>query len=518
MMSVHRSPNEAVTARLGNAHWPRSAYPRTELPERVLQFGTGMLLRAVSAAAVDAANRAGAFQGRIVVVQSTPRGCARTMNAQDGLFTLLECGLERGVAVERTRLIGSISRALVADAEWFAVREVVARPELQVIVSNVTEAGFRLDAPTGYPGRLADLLYTRFERLPDGPPVFVIPTELVDDNGPRLAAMVEQLAGRFARAGEFRDWVASSVRFCSSLVDRITTGARPPEVRAEVEARLGYTDTLLTVTEPHSLWAIEADSEALRAAFAIDVTPNAVVFAPDIGFYRERKLRLLNGAHTALAPLALLAGVPTVREAAADPRLGAFLRHVLFDELVPATEVPREDAESFARTVLDRFGNPWLDHEWRVIAQNQTVKMRLRVLPAIAGFAAKRGRVLEGLALCCAAYLRYVRCVAGAGATEGTGWWAGATYPVVDADLASIDTHWAAVDPARAPAPVPPEVLERLAARVLADAMLWGHDLSGVPGFLASTTRWLLLLEREGVHAALDVFRGLPAPAAPRGA
>src|SRR5437879_8431063 len=177
--------------RLSGAHWPGSAYRRTELPERVLQFGTGMLLRAVSAASVDAANALGAFRGRIVVVQSTPQGQARAINAQDGLFTLVERGLEHGAPVERTRLVGAISRALLADAEWPALRDLVARPELQVIVSNVTEAGFRPEA--SFPARLTDLLYTRFARLPDGPPMFVIPTELVDDNGPRLAAMVEAL-------------------------------------------------------------------------------------------------------------------------------------------------------------------------------------------------------------------------------------------------------------------------------------------------------------------------------------
>src|SRR5437588_380588 len=217
----------AASARLpsiGRLHWPDGAYRRDGLPERVLQFGTGMLLRALCAASVDAANRAGAFNGRIVVVQSTPHGNARAINAQDGLFTLVERGLRDGAPIERTRLIGAVSRALVADTEWPAVRTAVAQPELQVIVSNVTEAGFRLEA--GFPARLADVLYTRFERLPDGPPLFVIPTELVPDNGPRLAAMVDQLASQCE--ARFRDWLSTHVRFCSSLVDRITTGSPPP--------------------------------------------------------------------------------------------------------------------------------------------------------------------------------------------------------------------------------------------------------------------------------------------------
>src|SRR5256884_3946775 len=229
--TVH--PSRGEFPRLCAAHWPTGAYRRERLPERVLQFGTGMLLRALCAASVDAANSAGAFSGRVAVIQSTPQGQARAINAQDGLFTLVERGLEQGAPVERTRLVGAISRALVADTEWPAVLDVVARPELQVIVSNVTEAGFRLDA--SFPARLTDLLHTRFARLPDGPELFVVPTELVDDNGPRLAAMVDQLAPGRERTPEFRDWLGRRVRFCSSPGDRIPTGPPARDVRAALE-------------------------------------------------------------------------------------------------------------------------------------------------------------------------------------------------------------------------------------------------------------------------------------------
>src|SRR5213083_63220 len=476
--TVH--PSRGEFPRLCAAHWPTGAYRRERLPERVLQFGTGMLLRALCAASVDAANSAGAFSGRVAVIQSTPQGQARAINAQDGLFTLVERGLEHGAPVERTRLVGAISRALVADAEWHAVRDLVARPELQVIVSNVTEAGFGLDA--SFPARLTDLLHTRFARLPDGPQVFVIPTELVDDNGPRLAAMVDRLADGLGQGPEFRKWLGARVRFCSSLVDRITTGMPAPDVRGALEQRLGYTDALLTVTEPHALWAIEADPAELRATFAIDVLPESVIIAPDIGFYRVRKLRLLNGAHTATASLALLAGVRTVREAAEHPRLGAFLRHILFEEILPATDLPADAALAFAETVIDRFRNPWLDHEWRVIAANQTAKLRLRVVPSLTGFARKRGRAPQGLALGLAAYLRWAR-----------------SHPAGDADLPLIERHWRTAT-----------ALPGLAASALADTDLWGVNLAELPGLLEATTRWLLLLERDGVDAALEALPRMP--------
>ena len=486
---------------VGRAHWPESAYRREGLPERVLQFGTGMLLRALCAASVDAANRAGAFNGRIIVVQSTPHGNARALNAQNGVFTLVERGLLDGAPIERTRLIGAVSRALVADTEWQAVRAAVAQPELRVIVSNVTEAGFRPEA--GFPARLLDVLRTRCERLPDGPPLYMIPTELVPDNGPRLAAMIDRLASRCD--DQFRAWLGSHVHFCSSLVDRITTGTPPPEARAALEAQLGYSDELLTVTEPYSLWAIEGEPAALRAAFPIDVAPDAVVFASDIGMYRERKLRLLNGCHTALAPLALLAGVATVREAAEHPRLGPFLERTLFQELVPATAIPTSEARAFAASVLERFRNPWLRHEWRVIATNQTMKMRLRVAPAIERFVQQERRVPQALALACAAHLRYLRPVS-EGAPAGTaphGRWRGHTYPISDADLALVARHWLTVDADHASGPLPRDMLERLTAHALADEALWGASLARLPGFLEATTQALARLEHEGAEATL---------------
>ena len=383
---------------LSSAHWTGS-YDRASLAERILQFGSGMLLRALCATAVDAANQAGKRAGRIVVVPSTPEGAQRAaaLNAQDGLFTLVERGLWVGKALERTTLIGGISRAVAPEA--------AADLDVRVIISNVSEAGFRVDAP--FPRRLGEVLHARFTNAPDAT-LFVIPTELVPDNGPRLAAMVKQVTGQQPRA--FRDWITSRVRFCSSLVDRIVT-APTPDQRAKLESQLGYRDTLLTVTEPYALWAIECDPVELRAVLPIESA--SVVFAPDITFYRERKLRLLNALHTATAPLALLAGVRTVRDATTHPRLGPFMRRLLFEEIIPATDLPANEARIFAQQVLERFANPWLEHEWRIIATNQDEKFRLRVLPLILASLRVLQRtdktVPHALALATAAHLKFIQ-------------------------------------------------------------------------------------------------------------
>ena len=377
---------------LTRALWPNAAYARDELPERVLQFGSGMLLRALCDAAVDAANRTegGKRAGRIVVVPSTAQGAQRAeaIDAQDGLFTLIERGLSGGAPLERSSLIGAISRATDAAGD------VAASPDIRVIISNVSEAGFHSGAP--FPARLTEALRARFTRAPDAPTVFVIPTELVPNNGTVLAAMVHERA----RETAFRDWLNARVRFCSSLVDRIVT-APSPEQHAALETKLGYRDALLTVAEPYAFWAIEADPAELREAFPIESA--SVVFAPDITFYRERKLRLLNAVHTATAPLAIRAGVRTVREAIDHPVLGPFMKQ-LFKEIIPAANIPEPEARAFADQVLERFANPWLDHEWRVIATNQEEKFRIRVLPLISG------DQQPALAMAAAAHQAFTQC------------------------------------------------------------------------------------------------------------
>lgn len=485
--------------------WLAEKYDATVLPERVLQFGTGMLLRALSVRAVDLANRARTFNGRIVVVQSTASGVSDVINRQKGTFTLVELGAEHGNEVQRAVLVYAISRALVARTEWAKVRDVVASPELRVIVSNVTEAGFRLEeveppidpiaatAPSSFPAKLVDLLYTRFERLPDGPPLLVIPTELVADNGPRLAAMVQRIADQVPRAAEFRSWLEQHVHFCSSLADRITTGAPPPELRAGLEKYLGYRDALMTVTEPQSFWAIEGDPDVIREAFPVDrASGGAVVFARDISFYRDRKLRILNGAHTAMAPLALLTGVRTVREAMEHPTLGALAEQILLKEIVPTLSGRMLDAPAYGAGVLDRFRNRWLEHEWRVIATNQTAKLRERVIPTIVEYAKVFGTIPAGMMLSLAGSLRLARELA---LSDGLGWWSDDAYRIVDVDRHLINRHWLGVDPDGAPGAISPSLLARFADNVLGDREIWGHDLRTIPDLVTAVTGALTTIQ-----------------------
>nr|MCU0635024.1 hypothetical protein [Gemmatimonadaceae bacterium] len=415
--SSTRDIGSAAPPALRATHWEHDVYDRDALPVRVLQFGTGMLLRALVTHAIDAANRAGRHAGRVAVVQSTAHGVGASLAAQDGLFTVLERGTIRGEHIDRATLVGAIGPVLAATTEWPAIEALATSTALRAIVSNVTEAGFHLPAtdlerlgrrewPASFPARLALLLAARARRLGNAAPILVvIPTELVEDNGARLAAMVHAALAPLDPSGQLDGWVRAHVRFMSSLVDRITTGDPPASERASIADRLGYEDAVLTVTEPYTLWAIEGDPSLLREVLPVD-RPDAVVFAPDIRPLRDRKLRLLNGLHSAMAPIALLAGLHTVRDATQHPVIGAFMRRLLFEELAPLAPIDSAEATAFAHAVLDRFANPWLEHAWQVIAGDQWAKTRYRVVPSLRD-AATSDRTIPLLATAIGALLHW---------------------------------------------------------------------------------------------------------------
>jgi tagaturonate reductase len=173
------------------------------LPEKVVQFGTGVLLRGLPDYFIDKANKQGVFNGRIVVVKSTDQGGTDAYAAQDGLYTLIEKGIENGLPIERTTINASISRVVSAKTEWQAVLDCAANPDIQIIISNTTEVGITLVAsdvnsllPESFPGKLLHFLMERYRvfngSMESG--LVVIPTELISDNGIKLKEIVIELA------------------------------------------------------------------------------------------------------------------------------------------------------------------------------------------------------------------------------------------------------------------------------------------------------------------------------------
>jgi tagaturonate reductase len=465
-----------------------------DLPERAAQFGTGAFLRGFVEPFLDAANRAGRFGGRVVMVGSTGSGRDRVLAEQDGLFTLSVQGIDGGEPVHEQRVIGIVSRALSAVDEWDAVLGIARNPELQLVFSNTTEVGIVLDEddrpdaspPRSFPGKLTRFLHERaltfgFDAARG---VVVLPCELIEDNGDRLRAIVLALAERWGLDPRFARWIHAAVPFCNTLVDRIVPGTPAPAARAEAEAPLGYRDELLTVAEAYRLFVIQGGGD-LRARLPFADVPGVTV-TEDVAPYRERKVRMLNGAHTITVPAAILCGCETVLDAVRHPVVGPFLQRAMLDEIVPTLDAP--GSEGYARAVLDRFANPYVKHALNDISLQQTMKMRVRVVPTIVRYAERMVRVPASLAFGFAAYLRMVH--------EGLG--------LADDQAERVRGHWS-----RFGAESEPDV----ARAVCGDAELWGTDLSRVPGFTAAVAGALVRMRRHGVAAALEAQMSAPAAA-----
>ncbi len=371
--------------------------PARRAPETVLQFGAGRFLRAFFDLFIDEANAAGSDSeaGHVVVVQSTPGPRAELLEARGGVYHVALRGIADGERVDRTRPVESISRALVAATEWDEVLRVARSPDLRVIVSNTTERGYELDpvdletggmsAPTSFPARLLDVLRSRFEAGLDG--VTILPCELLERNAKTLRAIVDDLAARRGLDGDLRRWIGESCRWHDNLVDRIVTG---PSATSD--------DPLLTIGEPFALFVVETVDGAL------DLFEHpAILPVDDVAPYALRKVRILNGAHTALVARALPAGFETVRAAVLDPEIGGWLRRLLFDEIVPAIDARVDDAELFARQVLERFENPFLEHRLADIALHHEDKLLTRLAPTRDEYAAAFGETPELLSQVCPA-------------------------------------------------------------------------------------------------------------------
>lgn len=470
------------------------------LPEKVLQFGTGVLLRGLPDYFIDKANRQGIFNGRIVVVKSTDGGDAVSFDKQDGLYTLCMRGIINGMAVEENVISSSISRVLSAAKEWDTVLKCAHNPDLCVIISNTTEVGIELVnddirkyPPVSYPGKLLAFLYERYKAFNGSADsgFVIVPTELISDNGKKLEAIVLEQAHLNGIEDNFIEWLEHHNRFCNSLVDRIVPGKPAPGIKATLEAQLGYQDELITMSEVYSLWAIEGDQE-VKDVLSFAATDEGIVITEDITLFKELKLRLLNGTHTLSCGLAFLAGFTTVKEAMGDAALSDFIKQLMVEEIGKAIPypVPEADATAFALKVIDRYSNPSIEHQWISITLNYTSKLKMRVVQVLQRYAELYGKVPEKLATGFAAWLLFMKAVK----QEGNVYFGelnGVAYPIKDDKAEYFFKHWQNLSP------------ELLVKTVLSDASLWDTDLTAIDGFAEKVTEKLNDIIQRGALAVI---------------
>jgi len=444
-------------------------------PERIIQFGTGVLLRGLPDFIIDQANKSGHFKGRIVVVKSTNQGTSDAFSDQGGLYTVCIRGWEDGRAIEQNHVISSISRVLSADQSWDTILDLAANPDLDILISNTTEIGIQLVpedvrscVPSSFPGKVLAYLYARYQAFSGDVQkgMIIIPTELISDNAKKLEHIILELAHLNHLESAFIDWLETANTFCNSLVDRIVPGKPQGDMATQIQAELPYVDELTIIAEPYALWAIEGDESLLDRLSFCRAGAGASLHS-SIEKFKELKLRLLNGTHSITCALAFLSGFKTVKQAMADPEFNQWIQEVALNEIAPAipsSEVPLDEAHRFASQVLDRFRNPYLDHFWISIALQYTQKLKLRILPVLEKYLETRGEVPPLLSLGFAAYLHLMQVD-----ETATGQFQGQPYQIQDPMTANFATWYSREEP--------------IVAVALRQISMWGIDLSKWPAW-----------------------------------
>ena len=392
------------------------------LPEKVIQFGTGVLLRGLPDYFIDKANKQGLFNGRIVVVKSTNTGSTDAFNEQDGLYTLVVRGIENNVKVQEYWVNAAISRVLNVHNEWNDILSCAANPDMQIVISNTTEVGISLmedddifaAPPVSFPGKLLAFLYHRFTIFngADSSGMVIIPTELIVNNGKKLKEIIIELAKRNHLSNDFLKWLNEANDFCDSLVDRIVPGKLSEHDANFVNHELGYEDELMIMSEAYRLWAIETSSHSTKNILSFAKADAGVIIEDDISIYRELKLRLLNGTHTFSCGLAFLAGFDTVKEAMDNRIFASYVTNLMLYEIAPvilSEKLTQQKAKQFALQVLDRFRNPAIAHHWINITMQYTSKMKMRNVPLIEAYLQQFKLVPPFMALGIAGYLYFMQ-------------------------------------------------------------------------------------------------------------
>jgi tagaturonate reductase len=483
--------------------------PPRALPEKVLQFGEGNFLRAFVDWMFARMNRRGSFSGRIVLVQPIADGMAKQINGQDGLYTLILRGLSNERLVEQREIVSAVSRCIDPYQDFDAFIACAANPDLRFIVSNTADARIETDPADAlaarpslsFPGKLTQLLHARFQHFGGAVErgLVMLPCEPIEHNGDALARAVVETARKWGLSDAFLRWLDEGCLFTNTLVDRIVTGCSQGEA-AELCAQLGYEDELLVTGEIFHSWVIESrrplSAELPFVAAGLDVTWTA-----DMTPYRERKVRILNGAHTMTVLAAYLAGKETVRECMDDPTIRAYMQHGIEQEIFPTLALPRADLDAFARSVTERFSNPFIKHYLLSIALNSVGKYKARILGTVLDYQRRQGRLPPRLTFALAALIGFYR---GSEIRDGAliGRRDGIEYRIQD-DVAVLECFrdaWQAAGETPSP-----EACRALVRRVLARADFWGQDLNvALPGFDAAVAQHLVEICTAGVRAALE--------------
>ena len=484
----------------------RRTAPKSAMPERIIQFGEGNFLRAFVDWIIYNMDQKTDFNSSVVVVQPIERGMVDWLNGQDCLYHVNLQGKENGAPVNTLTRIDVISRALNPYTQNQAFMALAEQPEMRFVISNTTEAGIAFDpacklgdAPAAsYPGKLVQLLFHRYQYFNGDPTkgMIIMPCELIFLNGHHLKECIYQYIELWKNdLGKdyegFKAWFTNHCYVCATLVDRIVPGF-PRDTINEIQQKICYKDNLVVKAENFHLWVIEKAEnmtvEQMREEFPAEKAGLHVLITDNEKPYHARKVTLLNGPHTVLSPVAFLSGVNIVRDACEHPVIGSYIHKVQFDELMQTLDLPIDECKQFANDVLERFENPFVDHQVTSIMLNSFPKSETRDSPGVKTYLQRKGKLPEGLVLGLAAIITYYK---GGKRDDGTN--------IVPNDDQKIMDHltelWATGN------------TQAVAEGVLAFDYVWHEDLNQtVPGLCDMVKRYLDLIQEKGMLEAVKTI------------
>ncbi|QCJ71000.1 tagaturonate reductase [Providencia heimbachae] len=473
----------------------RENFPGARFPTRIIQFGEGNFLRAFVDWIVDVLNEKTDLNAGITIIRPINTDFPPSLNCQDGLYTTLIRGLnEKGEKVSESRLIRSVNNEINVYKEHDSYLALAKDKNIQFVFSNTTEAGISYNPndkiddtpPISYPAKLTQLLFARFNHFNGDRDKgwVIIPCELIDYNGEALKEIILRYALEWKLPKAFVEWIETANTFCSTLVDRIVTGYPRDEIES-IQQELGYQDEFVDTAEYFYLFVIQGP-DWLAQKLCLDKYPMNVHIVDDIKPYKERKVAILNGAHTAMVPIAWLCGLNTVGQAMEDKDVKLFIEKLLNDDIIPVLDLPEAELRTFADAVTGRFQNPYIQHQLLSIALNSMTKFKTRLLPQLmAGI--HQGYVSERLCFALAALLIFYR-----------GQRSGEVYPLQDDEiwLTRFAQLW-------------PKVGDSISSKefvstVLSDKKHWEQDLSQNEELVDKVSKQIDAILNQGMRAALN--------------
>ncbi len=365
---------------------------------KVVQFGEGNFLRTFVDFYFDTLNKEGQ-EYKVNIVKPITFGSLDNFVKQNNKYHVILRGVEDGKTVENVYNVDVLQSVLSPFENLEAYYSLAREDELKIIVSNTTEAGICFNANDSfddfegitYPAKLTKFLLERFNAKKEG--VYILPVELIENNADELKKCVDKYIELWNLPSEFKVWNDAENFYCNTLVDRIVSGyPKTAEDVNYVEKLLGTQDKLVSIGEPFGLWAVEKKGDIDK--YVVEGVHNIeVVLTTDINYYKKRKVRVLNGSHTNIVPIGLWHGAVTVYDCMKDEKLSQFLQDTLTEEINPFVSNDINATTVFAKSIKERFLNPYLNHLLTSISLNSISKWKARDLPSFKDYYAKVGEI-----------------------------------------------------------------------------------------------------------------------------